>query len=160
MCLNMNLLASTILHTHTTTALGKSRRRHFIICSWAFIEFCCVVAIMESFCSTEFSASTPNEHSFDQNVADQRPPTQTLHQLRSSQRSQPRNRSRATNKKKKNDQKHYNIEKILEAKKERNRIMYLIKWSGFDDRHNSWIDIRSFAHPDLMLHEFYLNMLK
>lgn len=53
------------------------------------------------------------------------------------------------------DDKYFEIEKIIGHKEENGRMLYLIKWHQFDESFNSWISVDDFSTPDLSLHEYY-----
>jgi hypothetical protein len=44
--------------------------------------------------------------------------------------------------KKKN--KIYEIEKIIKKKNTKNGVKYFVKWKGFNNKHNSWINSNNF----------------
>ena len=55
-----------------------------------------------------------------------------------------------------NEEGHYEIEKILDAKPTRNRrsTQYLIKWKGYSDAENSWLPRSELKHAQDLLKEF------
>ena len=40
----------------------------------------------------------------------------------------------------------YEVEKILKRKKVKGKNMVLVKWSGYDNKHNSWIPEENIQH--------------
>ena len=48
------------------------------------------------------------------------------------------------------------MEAILDEKKERGKISYLIKWEGYDESHNSWEPATNIAKTNPVLKAFLL----
>jgi len=56
------------------------------------------------------------------------------------------------------DEEEYEIEAILEAKHGTfpgGRMGYLVKWKGYDDNHNSWVDQEDAGNATILIDEFW-----
>ena len=49
-----------------------------------------------------------------------------------------------------NQEPEYEVERVLAHRKRRKRIQYLVKWTGYPDTENSWVDASDLHAPDLL----------
>jgi hypothetical protein len=47
------------------------------------------------------------------------------------------------------------VEKVLDVRKTRGRLQWLIKWLGYGNEHNTWEPKRNLTHCEKALREFY-----
>ncbi len=52
---------------------------------------------------------------------------------------------------------HFEVEKILDKKKDGRKIFYLIKWLGFSDSENTWEPVSNLKNIRNMIKEFEIN---
>ena len=51
----------------------------------------------------------------------------------------------------------FNVESIVDSKKEGRKTLYLVKWEGFDDTDNTWEPASNIPKNNLALVEFLAN---
>ena len=51
----------------------------------------------------------------------------------------------------------YEVEQILDSRKYRNQLQYLVKWQGYDHGHNSWEPMANLTHCSELLRTFHAN---
>ena len=49
----------------------------------------------------------------------------------------------------------YEVEQILDSRKYRNQLQYLVKWQGYDHGHNSWEPSTNLTHAPELVNEFH-----
>lgn len=53
------------------------------------------------------------------------------------------------------DEPEYEVEKILDSRIRWRRMEYLVKWKGYDDRHNSWEPVTNLANAKWSITMFH-----
>lgn len=53
----------------------------------------------------------------------------------------------------------HEIEKIIQHKHKDGRVLYLVKWKHFDAAFNSWVDIDALSTADIILDEYYMDII-
>jgi hypothetical protein len=49
----------------------------------------------------------------------------------------------------------YEVEKILDSKRIRNKLVYQVKWVGYSEEENTWESPANLTHADDIIAEFY-----
>jgi hypothetical protein len=52
-------------------------------------------------------------------------------------------------------QPYYEIEKIIDVKKFRKSFKFFVKWKGYDESHNSWVNFNEFINAPDILNDFH-----
>ena len=55
------------------------------------------------------------------------------------------------------DTEEYEVEQVLDSRKYRNQLQYLVKWQGYDQGHNSWEPATNLTHCTELVDTFHAN---